>query len=86
MSDRGCLPGWRPSLAPQNRAIRRVIWPRSSRSSSVALAAHPTLALLSVLGRPHPQLLRAWRDKRDGCDCGRGAYQRAYRRTWLGGG
>lgn len=43
-------------------------------------------ALLSVLGRPHPQLLRAWRDRRDDCDCGREAYQRAYRRKWLGGG
>lgn len=39
-------------------------------------------ALWSVLGRPHPALLRDWRDKRADCDCARDAYRRAYRRKW----
>lgn len=51
-------------------------------------AARPPLngsanhALWSVLGRPHPALLRDWRDKRADCDCARDAYRRAYRRKW----
>ncbi len=40
--------------------------------------------LLSVLGRAHPALLRDRREKREGCDCTRDAYQRAYRRKWGG--
>ena len=62
------------------------------KERSYAAAERPPLnervnhALLSVLGRPHPQLLRGWRAKRDDCDCGRGAYQRAYRRKWPEGG
>ena len=42
-------------------------------------------SMLSVLGRPHPALLNGWREKREGCDCVRSAFQRAYRRKWLAG-
>jgi molybdopterin/thiamine biosynthesis adenylyltransferase len=39
-------------------------------------------SFLGVLGRPHPDLLRGYRDKRGGCDCLREPYVRAYRRKW----
>jgi len=39
-------------------------------------------AFMSVLGRPHAHLLRAWFEKRPSCDCGRQPYQRAYERKW----
>lgn len=38
--------------------------------------------LLSVLGKPHPKLLRGWFEKRNGCDCTRSAYQSAFHRKW----
>ncbi len=38
---------------------------------------------MSVFGRPHPNLLHGWRDKREDCDCTWAAYQRAYQRKWL---
>jgi molybdopterin/thiamine biosynthesis adenylyltransferase len=37
---------------------------------------------LGMLGRPHPRLLRGYRKKRDGCDCTRAPYMRAYQRKW----
>jgi hypothetical protein len=37
---------------------------------------------MSALGRPHPALLHGYRDKRQGCDCLRSAYQDAYKRKW----
>jgi ThiF family len=53
-------------------------------------AARPALndrvnhLLLAVLGRPNGELLHGYREKIEGCDCTRGAWQRAYRRKWLG--
>lgn len=37
---------------------------------------------IAVLGRPHPDLLRDYRGKREGCDCRKSAWQSAYRRKW----
>lgn len=47
-----------------------------------ALNVEVNHAMFSMLGRLHPVLLRGWRDKREGCDCTRPAYQRAFRRKW----
>lgn len=41
-------------------------------------------ALWAIFGRPHPELLHGWRDKRPDCDCSRAPYQRAYQRKWGG--
>jgi molybdopterin/thiamine biosynthesis adenylyltransferase len=40
--------------------------------------------LLALLGRPHAELLHGQATKRASCDCRRDAYQRNYRRKWLG--
>jgi len=39
-------------------------------------------AFLSLLGRPHPALLRGRFEKRPDCDCSRAPYVRAYERKW----
>lgn len=68
-----------PGFLLLGEVIKARGYPESSRPPLNEGTNH---ALLSVLGRSHPQLLRGWRGKREACDCTRAAYQRAYTRKW----
>jgi hypothetical protein len=68
-----------PGFLLLGEVIKERCYPQQPRP---ALNAEVNHAMFSVLGRLHPALLHGWMDKREGCDCTRPAYQRAYRRKW----
>jgi len=69
------------SALPGFLLLGEVIKERSSRTRP-PLNSTANVLSLSVLGRPHPDLLRQLRPKRLSCDCVKEAWQKAYARAW----
>lgn len=70
------------SALPGFLLLGEVIKERSSRTRP-PLNATANVLSLSVLGRPHPDLLRQLRPKRTSCDCVKDAWQKAHARAWV---